>query len=142
MAKNLYNLTAATTVNDSDLLHVNQGSVSSDKKVTKANLLKEVNSSITSLNNSLTNSRLHYADKYYYPVTVGSSHYVKLGSVPTDFGISNGDYIVSFNIRGWSGANGVLSLAIGSNGTDLYLFDSAADGAIGLTVRLWYVASA
>lgn len=56
MAKNLYNLTAVTTVNDSDLLHVNQGSVSSDKKVTKQNLLKEVNSSITSLNNSLTKS--------------------------------------------------------------------------------------
>ena len=55
MAKNLYNLTAVTTVNDSDLLHVNQGSVSSDKKVTKQNLLKEVNSSITSLNNSLAN---------------------------------------------------------------------------------------
>lgn len=54
MAKNLYNLTAVTTVNDSDLLHVNQGSVSSDKKVTKANLLKEVNSSISSINNSLT----------------------------------------------------------------------------------------
>lgn len=58
MAKNLYNLTAVTTVNDSDLLHVNQGSVSSDKKVTKQNLLKEVNSSITSLNNSLANSLL------------------------------------------------------------------------------------
>lgn len=56
MAKNLYNLTPVTAVNDSDLLHVNQGSVSSDKKVTKANLLKEVNSSITSLNNSLANS--------------------------------------------------------------------------------------
>ena len=56
MAKNLYNLTAVTTVNDSDLLHVNQGSVSSDKKVTKQNLLKEVNSSITSINNNLTKS--------------------------------------------------------------------------------------
>lgn len=55
MAKNLYNLTAVTTVNDSDLLHVNQGSVSSDKKVTKQNLLKEVNSSISSINNSLAN---------------------------------------------------------------------------------------
>lgn len=54
MAKNLYNLTAVTTVNDSDLLHVNQGGVSSDKKVTKQNLLKEVNSSISSINNSLT----------------------------------------------------------------------------------------
>ena len=56
MAKNLYNLTEVSTVNNSDLLHVNQGSVSSDKKVTKQNLLKEVNSSITSINNSLTNS--------------------------------------------------------------------------------------
>lgn len=54
MAKNLYNLTEVTTVNNSDLLHVNQGSVSSDKKVTKQNLLKEVNSSISSINNSLT----------------------------------------------------------------------------------------
>lgn len=54
MAKNLYNLTEVTTVNDSDLLHVNQGGVSSDKKVTKQNLLKEVNSSISSLNNSMT----------------------------------------------------------------------------------------
>lgn len=53
--KNLYNLPAVTTANDSDLLHVNQGGVSSDVKITKQNLLKEVNSSITSLNNSLTN---------------------------------------------------------------------------------------
>ena len=58
MDKNLYNLEAVTTVNDSDLLHVNQGGVSSDKKVTKQNLLKEVNSSITSLNNSLTNNSM------------------------------------------------------------------------------------
>ena len=56
MAKNLYNLTAVTTVNDSDLLHVNQGGVSSDRKVTKQNLLKEVNSSISSINSSLTNT--------------------------------------------------------------------------------------
>lgn len=54
--KNLYNLPAVTTANDSDLLHVNQGGVSSDVKITKQNLLKEVNSSITSLNNSLTKS--------------------------------------------------------------------------------------
>lgn len=60
MAKNLYNLTAVTTVNDSDLLHVNQGSVSSDKKVTKQNLLKEVNSSISSINNSLTKSSVAF----------------------------------------------------------------------------------
>ena len=56
MAKNLYNLTAVTTVNDSDLLHVNQGGVSSDRKVTKQNLLKEVNSSISSINSSLANN--------------------------------------------------------------------------------------
>ena len=47
MAKNLYNLTAVTTAADTDLLHVNQGSVSSDRKITKANLLKEVNAKVT-----------------------------------------------------------------------------------------------
>ena len=47
MAKNLYNLTAVTTAANTDLLHVNQGSVSSDRKITKANLLKEVNAKVT-----------------------------------------------------------------------------------------------
>lgn len=86
MAKNLYNLTAVTTVNDSDLLHVNQGGVSSDKKVTKQNLLKEVNSSITSLNNSLTNSLPTSAIVAITPTgcsnysNYGNSYYYKRGN--------------------------------------------------------------
>lgn len=80
MAKNLYNLTAVTTVNDSDLLHVNQGSVSSDKKVTKQNLLKEVNSSISSINNSLTYKS--------YSVTVTANTYVSPFSYYGSIGIT------------------------------------------------------
>lgn len=78
MAKNLYNLTEVTTVNNSDLLHVNQGSVSSDRKVTKQNLLKEVNSSINSLNSSLTNSLPTSA---IVPITpTGCSNYANYGN--------------------------------------------------------------
>lgn len=81
MAKNLYNLTPVTAVNDSDLLHVNQGSVSSDKKVTKANLLKEVNSSITSLNSSLTQSLLSSVTKHASISSVIRSPYSVVGNV-------------------------------------------------------------
>lgn len=78
MAKNLYNLTAVTTVNDSDLLHVNQGSVSSDKKVTKQNLLKEVNSSISSINNSLANIGTRAALFYTQTAVTATMAYVGL----------------------------------------------------------------
>ena len=50
----LPNLTERTTTANSDLIHVNSGGT--DYKETKANFLSDVNSSITSLNNSLTNS--------------------------------------------------------------------------------------
>lgn len=141
MAKNLYNLTAVTTVNDSDLLHVNQGSVSSDKKVTKQNLLKEVNSSITSLNNSLTNGKLHNADHYFSNISVGSALYVDLGDIESVFGIPAGSYIVSAFIRGWSGNPGALSLVVSSNGKNLYLMCSATGTVSSVTVRVWYCAT-
>ena len=142
MAKNLYNLTAVTTVNDSDLLHVNQGSVSSDKKVTKQNLLKEVNSSITSINNSLTNSFLRKADHYFSgSFTTNSAGYVLLGSIPSSFDVTISDFYVTFLIRGWSGGSGSLSLVVGSNGTDLYLTSTPNTTVTGITVRLWYVKS-
>lgn len=142
MAKNLYNLTAVTTVNDSDLLHVNQGSVSSDKKVTKQNLLKEVNSSISSINNSLTNSCLRKADHYFSgSFTTNSSGYVLLGSIPSSFDVTISDFYVTFLIRGWSGGTGALSLVVGSNGTDLYLTSTPGTTVTGITVRLWYIKS-
>lgn len=50
----LPNLTERTATANSDLIHVNSGGT--DYKETKANFLSDVNSSITSLNNSLTNS--------------------------------------------------------------------------------------
>ena len=53
----LPNLTERTATASSDLIHVNSGGT--DYKETKANFLSDVNSSITSLNNSLTNSWYH-----------------------------------------------------------------------------------
>lgn len=52
----LPNLTERTATASSDLIHVNSGGT--DYKETKANFLSDVNSSITSLNSSLTNSFL------------------------------------------------------------------------------------
>lgn len=121
MAKNLYNLTAVTTVNDSDLLHVNQGSVSSDKKVTKANLLKEVNSSITSLNNSLANS-----SKYVHvtgncgALTENARGYTSVSiTVPSGYK-TTGLYSVSYNhpaAEGNAGLNLGASFAKRATGT-------------------------
>ena len=54
--QSLVDLTERTATADSDLIHVNSGGT--DYKETKANFLSDVNSSITSLNNSLTNSFL------------------------------------------------------------------------------------
>lgn len=104
MAKNLYNLTAVTTVNDSDLLHVNQGSVSSDKKVTKQNLLKEVNSSISSINNSLAKS---YDQPTIATITIGSSGYYEL-SKPTT--VKN-KHILAISIINYSTAGGAFNVA-------------------------------
>lgn len=50
----LPNLTERTATANSDLIHVNSGGT--DYKETKGNFLSDVNSAITSLNNSLANS--------------------------------------------------------------------------------------
>ena len=50
----LPNLTERTATANTDLIHVNSGGT--DYKETKGNFLSDVNSSITSLNNSLENS--------------------------------------------------------------------------------------
>ena len=96
---------------------------------------------ITSLNNSLTNGKLHNADHYFPNISVGSSLYVDLGDIESVFGIPAGSYIVSPFIRGWSGNPGALSLAISSNGKNLYLMCSATGTISSVTVRVWYCAT-
>lgn len=96
MAKNLYNL-AVTTVNDSDLLHVNQGGVSSDKKVTKQNLLKEVNSSITSLNNSLANIGSRNVSHYAQHATSATMAYTGVSFTITKKSIVRADLYYTYS---------------------------------------------
>lgn len=132
MAKNLYNLTAVTTVNDSDLLHVNQGSVSSDKKVTKQNLLKEVNSSITSINNSLPKS---YDTGILSDITIASNREASIDKPSSLIGKE----IISINILSWSSASGVFFIA-GMYDASPQFFIGGDPGTVirGLNLRIWY----
>ena len=137
--KNLTDLTARTATADSDLIHVNSGGT--DYKETKANFLSDIKSSITSLNSSLTNSKLHNADKTFQNVAIGSSLYADLGVIESEFSIPAGSYIVSAFVRGWSQNPGALSLVVSSNGTHLYLMCSAQGTVGSVTVRVWYCAT-
>lgn len=138
----LPNLTERTATANTDLIHVNSGGT--DYKETKGNFLSDVNSSISALNNSLTNIRtsgqfLGYKDKYITNVSISyDNSYVSLGDVYNDFGIPSGAYVISFLIRGWSGSSGTLMLMAGSDGKTIYLMSNKA-GTIGsITVRVWY----
>lgn len=138
----LPNLTERTATANTDLIHVNSGGT--DYKETKANFLNDVNSSITSLNNSLTNIRtngqfLGYRDKYTTNISISfDNSYAKIGDVYDDFGVPSGAYIISFSIRGWSGASGTLMLMAGSDGKTIYVMSNKG-GTIGsITVRVWY----
>lgn len=99
---------------------------------------------ISALNNSLANIRtngqfLGYRDKYTTNISISyDNSYAKIGDVYDDFGIPSGAYVISFNIRGWSGASGTLMLTTGSDGRTIYVMSNKA-GTIGsITVRVWY----
>lgn len=64
----LPNLTERTATANTDLIHVNSGGT--DYKETKANFLSDVNSSINSLNNSLTQSLNFFKSSGAWPEQV------------------------------------------------------------------------
>lgn len=74
----LPNLTERTATANSDLIHVNSGGT--DYKETKANFLSDVNSSISALNNSLTNSSIS-VNAGNSAVTVTRSNSYKWGNI-------------------------------------------------------------
>lgn len=103
--QSLVDLTERTATADTDLIHVNSGGT--DYKETKANFLSDVNSSITSLNNSLTNnfvtqeftksgSKSSNTD-YYDNITITKSGYTPIGIIQWLFG---GDYSTRFFLNG------------------------------------------
>lgn len=88
----LPNLTERTATANTDLIHVNSGGT--DYKETKANFLSDINSSITSLNNSLANSLFvdtNNKTSYSFPVTPpgGSFGYFLLFGGTTSADTSN-----------------------------------------------------
>lgn len=91
----------------------------------------------------ITNISLHHASHTYNNVVISNLGYVKLGSIPTDFGVSASNFYVGFLIRGWSGGNGgALSVVLGSNGTDAYLLGVPNSTVNQINIRLWYVPTA
>ena len=81
---------------------------------------------------------LHHSDLTVTSISIASAGgYAAVGTL-ADFGITVNNYVTGFNIRGWSGAPGALSLVAASNGGTIYVMCSAAGTISSLTVRLWY----
>lgn len=99
----LPNLTERTATANTDLIHVNSGGT--DYKETKANFLSDVNSSITSLNNSLTK---YYDAPAVASVTIGSSGYTELSRPSAVVG----KRILAISVLNWSTASGAFNAAI------------------------------
>lgn len=97
----------------------------------------------TAWNEFALNSSLHNyirsVDKSFYNVVVSADNdYKKLGNFYNDIGLPSGAYIVSYYVRGWSGATGAFTLMSSSNGEDLYIYAAKAGTITSITVRVWY----
>lgn len=92
-----------------------------------------VDSSGTTLNNWLG-----YKDKTFTNKTIGSTGYTALGTFYSDIGVPSGAYILSYYIRGWSGASLPVTILSGSDGNTLYVGGSAQT-ITSISVRVFYV---
>lgn len=108
----LPNLTERTATANSDLIHVNSGGT--DYKETKANFLSDVNSSITSLNNSLAKS---YDAPVISSVTIGSGGYTEM-TKPTAM---VGKRILVISPLNWGAASGAFNAAILRDNSQKYM---------------------
>lgn len=128
----LPNLTERTATANSDLIHVNSGGT--DYKETKANFLSDVNSSISALNNSLTNS-LKLGDwtaNLTLPYTPTSDGFISVWLNPSSasgayarLSVTGDSHAMGLNAKGGDGVtlvfpikkNATVSQAALSNGT-------------------------
>ena len=84
------------------------------------------------------NPPIRYVDKSGISVTISSNGgYQSLGTF-TSLGVPTGATVVSFFIKGWSGANGAPSLLASSDGTTLYCMMSDAPSSVTITIRIFY----
>ena len=89
-------------------------------------------------NVELTHMRLQYKDYTKTNITITSSLYTSVGNLSSEIGLPSGAYVVSYYIRGWTGAPGALSLVSSTDGNTLYVMCSAAGTITSLTVRVFY----
>lgn len=84
------------------------------------------------------NPPIRYVDKSGISVTISSNGgYQSLGTF-TSLGVPTGATVVSFFIKGWSGANGAPVLLASSDGTTLYCMMSDAPSSVTINIRIFY----
>jgi len=133
----LPNLTERATTANSDLIHINSGGT--DYKQTKANFLSDVNSSITSINNSLANkSSIKYLNGTEdVSITIPSSGYYQL---PRPSAVQ-GKQMLAITVVSWlsnTGAFWVMPYSGGNNTYD-YVVGTGGVEIRALRVRYWYI---
>ena len=83
-------------------------------------------------------SGLQYVDKSDISVTISTNGgYQSLGTF-TSLGVPTGATVVSFFIKGWSGANGAPSLLASGDGATLYCMMSDAPSSATIAIRVFY----
>ena len=85
------------------------------------------------------NPPLMYVDKSDIPVSISEKGgYQSLGTF-TSLGVPAGATVVSFFIKGWSGANGVPVLLSSGDGKTLYcMMSDAPSSAEAIAIRIFY----
>lgn len=84
------------------------------------------------------NPPIRYVDKSDISVTISSNGgFQSLGTF-TSLGVPTGATVVSFFIKGWSGANGVPVLLASSDATTLYCMMSDAPSSATINIRIFY----
>jgi len=88
---------------------------------------------------SSLNSNLNRLFRTYSNLTVTDTNPYALIDSYASMGIDSSKYLLSMNIRGWSGVScGGISLVKGSNGTDIYVMGSKAGSIASLTVEYFF----
>lgn len=84
------------------------------------------------------NQPLMYVDKSDISVSVATNGgWTSIGTF-TSLGVPTGATVVSFFVKGWTGANGAPVLIASSDGTTLYCMMSDAPSSVTITVRVFY----
>ena len=127
----LPNLTERTATASSDLIHVNSGGT--DYKETKANFLSDVNSSITSLNNSL--ARTSFELTAVSPYTISRQQCYKIGNlcvvsilfnVPSSAPTVSGEVQIATVPEGFRSTDITYGCAIATSGVASYFYVSGS----------------